>query len=624
MELIDYWYVLIRYRWKVINIMIVALVVTTIYMFSVTPIYQANSKILIAKNQTGNLLQSLSGNFELGNSDMLMQEMGKSDPTSTQIEIIKTRPILQMVIKHIKLTHNGKLYKPEFLAKKIKISPIKSTNIIMLSYNDTIPERSANVLNYLNYVIMKKNQELNQKELTATRLFILNQLAEHKKRLEKTEERILAYKHRNNTVILQEETTAKIQGAASIEIEKNSIDKQLQGIYAERKNVNGLISKNDASTSPFYSDWMKNVQENESKIKSFEAQKNQLVNQLETINQNLNTLPSKEIQLARLTRQQMVANAIYTNLLMEYEKTKIQEAAKISSIQVIEPAIVPELPIYPNKKLLILQAFLISLVFGYGLALFLDYLDDSIKSEEEIKKLLPYTILGKIPTNKTKKPIYVKDAPHTFISESLHLTHSNLQFKPIFNKPSCTIMITSAVASEGKSTITFNLAHSIAEAKRKIAIVNLDFRRPSWNHFIDLKITTGLTDYIAGKVNLNDIIIQDPNNNIIYVPSGSIPPNPTELLTSPKVKEMIEYLKTKCDIILFDTPPILLVSECLNVTKHMDGIILVVDINNIPKKAVKNLAEMLYDKNLPIIGTILNKTTTSLFGNKTYTAYYTK
>ena len=133
MELIDYWYVLIRYRWKVINIMIVALVVTTIYMFSVTPIYQANSKILIAKNQTGNLLQSLSGNFELGNSDMLMQEMGKSDPTSTQIEIIKTRPILQMVIKHIKLTHNGKLYKPEFLAKKIKISPIKSTNIIMLS-----------------------------------------------------------------------------------------------------------------------------------------------------------------------------------------------------------------------------------------------------------------------------------------------------------------------------------------------------------------------------------------------------------------------------------------------------------------------------------------------------------
>ena len=320
----------------------------------------------------------------------------------------------------------------------------------------------------------------------------------------------------------------------------------------------------------------------------------------------LGRLPPKEAELARLLRDEKIATDIYTSLLSQYEEVRVNEAAKIASVRLIEPAVVPDTPVFPQKGKYLLLAAVVGLLLGFSIAIFLEHFDDSVRSLAEVKEILPYDVLGYIPYHKSQSMLFMASAPRSPVSEALRLVQANFKFKPIAREKSFSIMVTSAMPGEGKSTIAANLSVAFAGSGTRAAVVSLDLRRPVFEAIFDRKMNKGITDYLIGESTLEDIMVGEDGRGVTIVPSGTIPPNPSELVSSKKVPELIRYMKEHFDVVIYDTPPITVVAETLDLARYVDGIILVVDTSIATRNALRAMNDLVSNKDLVILGTVLN------------------
>lgn len=615
----DYIHILRRRKEIIAGVALGTFALGILILFFLTPKYQANGKLLLNMNQTPNII----GDFMAGDI-MTAGIAAKGNPVKTQIEILKTRPILDETVRRIRQI------KPEIteeigsghLYKKISAEAIPQTNLIQLSYQNEDPEIAMLVINTLSNVFINQNREFNQEELAQARQFIEKQLEQQEKQLKETEQAVLAYKKETNTIGLGQETETKIESLAKLEAEKLAVETKLQGVYAQKKELEHKTSQPGSRNNSFYTYWMTNLEQVNSEITQLKAQTQNIQLQIDRMNRSLTTLPPKEVELARLLRNQELANEIYTNLLSRYEEIKINEAAKIASIKLIEPAVTPEKPVFPNKKKFLMFIFLLSIALGGGLGFAVDYIDDRPKGFEEVTRYLPYSTVGKIPYIQLKHSLFIKEDPSSLQAEALRISHTNLKFKSIYQRQPLCLMLTSALGSEGKSTLVANLGYYFANLGKKTILVNLDLRKPGLSKIFHLNARKGLSNYLIGDTALQDIIHSDLHENLSIIPSGVIPPNPTELIASPGLPEMLQQLKKNFDVIIFDPPPITLVAETLDTARLMDGVLLVVDMQNTKLSAIKAMGEMLKDKNLPIAGIIFNKVSSEL--QRYYTYYGTR
>lgn len=579
-----------------------------------TPIYEAEGKLLLTEDNNSSILG------DLAILDVMTQSLGQSDPINTQIEIIRTNPILERVIYMNALTDSkGFPLKTRIFKEQLRISSIRNTDIIAISYKNKDPQLAINVVNTLAKVFVEQNQSMNKEELSSAKDFIETQLTEQKEKLSIAEQNILDFKKQKKTVSLQQETASRVDSLARLETVALELDTQLKGAYAQKKDLLKKTQRSGAITQPFYSYWMRTLQETESLITNTLAQKKNINSQIEVITTELKKLPPQEVNLARLLRDQQIANEIYTNLLSKKEEVKINEAATIANIKIIEPATLPDRPIFPKKKKLLVFGLGAGVALAFGIAILLEYIDDSPDSIESIKKVLPYDVIGNLPMVRTSSSLYIKDRPNSAISEALRLVHTNLKFKGVSHKDPPALLITSSIPSEGKSTIASNLAIAMTTNNKKVALVNLDLRRPTIAKIFNIKINKGLTDFLINEATYEDILIKKKDTNITIIPAGTIPPNPTELINSPRLLLLINKLKTEFHYVIFDSPPATLVAETLDIAYHMDGIILVTDISNTPMHAIKTLKHNLEGKKLPILGTIVNKI---IIRSNYYNKYY--
>ncbi|OGI04960.1 MAG: hypothetical protein A2X42_03240 [Candidatus Margulisbacteria bacterium GWF2_38_17] len=603
MELFEYWNMILRRKGIILLSLLIIVGAAVFYSIRATPIYEANCKLLITEKNNGGIL----GAFEA--IDLMSQIGGKSDPVNTQMEILQTRPILERVIQVNNLKdRKGNFIDSESLRKEIKLAAIRTTNLIQISYRDKNPVTATNVVNTLASVFVEQNQRLNQEEYSSARVFIEDQLKKQRDKLTETEQALLAYKKMYKTVALPEETTSRIGSLAQFETNKMEIDTKLKGAFAQEQDLNNKINGVGARNNPFYSYWWTNLEQIRNEIISLKAQKTNIDNQVDQLTSRLGQLPPKEIELARLTRDQTIANQVYSALLERYEEVQINEAGKIANIKLIEPAVVSSLPVLPQKKNNIILAVFVGLLFGGALSLFLEYIDDVPKSVDAVKHVLPYNVLGTVPYEDNLNNFFLKAAPRGPSSEALRLIHTSLKYKDIMRQKSPGLLITSALASEGKTTIIANLALSLSSAGKKVALVDLDLRKPKLTKIFNLSKEKGITNYLIGEESLSDIFFPSSSGkNITVIPAGTIPPNPTELIASERIGAMIDQLKNYFDIVLFDAPPVTLVAETLDLARFMDGIMIVVDMKNASLRSLNAAKELFQDKNLPIVGVIINK-----------------
>jgi len=410
------------------------------------------------------------------------------------------------------------------------------------------------------------------------------------------------------------------------------------------KETSELVSQELSSSDPltYSQELVDKILTLEIEIQSLGARTDALKNIVDTYSNNLNTLPEKSLKLARLERNAKVGENIFLMLKEKYEESKINEAGQIGNVRIIDKALPPVDPIKPKKKINLLLGALLGLGLGLGMAFFVERLDNSLKSIEDVEAT-GLSILGSIPLIKNSKDRKSKKEeekseeyqikritsnlvthfePKSPISEAYRTFRTNLQFARL-DEPLKTVLVTSSGPSEGKSTTVANLAITMAQMGTRTILIDSDLRRPVLHSIFNLQRAPGLTNYLAGNVPWKEIVQETPIENLTLLTCGVLPPNPSELLGSKKMKNLLEELKEKYDMVLFDSPPVIAVTDAAVLSTLLDGVVLVSSSGSTSREALQRAISLLENVKGRLIGGVLNKIKVeSVYGSYHYYYYY--
>jgi capsular exopolysaccharide synthesis family protein len=284
-----------------------------------------------------------------------------------------------------------------------------------------------------------------------------------------------------------------------------------------------------------------------------------------------------------------------------------QTTVKSERIITLQKAEIPTQPIRPKKAQNIVFAGLLGLFFGLCLALLQELFDDRINSPEEAERVLRLPSLGHIPMIEEEGLRLIKDIS-TFspLMESYRSLRTNINFAAVGN-PVRSIVVTSSVPAEGKSTTVANLAMAMALDNKRVIIVDADLRRPSQHKLFKVDSTPGLTDILVGTHSIDEVMQHTSVENVTIIPAGSPPPNPAELLGSAAMGHLLATLEAQADIILFDSPPALAVADSVVLSARANGVLLVVAYGETKKANTKKAIDILSRATANVLGTVLNR-----------------
>lgn len=306
------------------------------------------------------------------------------------------------------------------------------------------------------------------------------------------------------------------------------------------------------------------------------------------IDSEMSKLPVTQRELINVQRKFNLSDNIYNYLLEKRAEAGIAQASNIPDNKVIDIARPQNaVQISPKKTLNYLIALAIGLLIPLIIIIILDFLNNKIIERKDIEDKTDIPIIGSIGHNNQDTDLVVNDKPKSSISESFRTLRTNLQYI-LRNKDSFIISITSSISGEGKTFCAINLGSIIAISNKKTLLVGLDLRKPKLHKDLNIPNDVGMSTFLIGKANFDDLILSTPVENLYVIPSGPIPPNPAELIESDKFVEFIKLAKEKFDYIILDTPPVALVTDALLLTKYTNANIYVIR-QNFSSKSVINL-----------------------------------
>jgi capsular exopolysaccharide synthesis family protein len=284
------------------------------------------------------------------------------------------------------------------------------------------------------------------------------------------------------------------------------------------------------------------------------------------------------------------------------------QQARVNNVQLIERPRVPTRPIGPNNLLTAAMAAGVGLSLAAGGVYLMHFLDKSVKSVEEVTRLIPAPVLGAIPKMPNGDSVlnFVSRQPRSPISDAFRSLRTNLDFLGT-TRPIKTILVTGAMSADGKSTIASNLARIIAQAQRTVILLDGDLRNSTLQADMDLSDKPGLSNVLIGQATLDEVLLPLADAECAWlVPSGPLPPNPTELLESAPMRQAFAQLKEKADVIIVDGPPFI-VTDAAILSEEVDGIILVVQIGHTHRDAIKAMMEQITLLKAPLLGIVFNR-----------------
>lgn len=449
----------------------------------------------------------------------------------------------------------------------------------------------------------------------------------------------------------------------------NAVIQKLKTEYAEMKNeyeenskifkadypkMIQLKARLDSMREELKSEIKKAVEVAESEYQSALKNESSVKNLLDNQRQNVAKMDSNAIYYNSLKIEVENKRKLLNSLVERQNETLVSArlgGLKTSYVSVIDKAKVPDKPVSPKKGLNLLVALLFGVFGGVVLSFFVEYLDNTVKGPEDVERLAHLPSLGVIPllVPEGKKKRYkhgyytrsesssgkenpggeaavpdIKEIelinylhPKFLISEDYRTVRTSILLS-CAERPPKTIVFSSALPSEGKSVTVINLAVSLSQLQEKILILDADLRKPRLHQIFKVKNAEGLSGYLTGRLSLKDIIQKTSIENIWFIPSGHIPPNPSELLNSKEMKLLMEKLKKKFDFVLIDTPPVLAVVDSLIIGSFAEGVVLIVQPEKTAREPFLKAVEELKRNKAKIIGVIFNQ---AKLKNK---FYYTK
>lgn len=325
------------------------------------------------------------------------------------------------------------------------------------------------------------------------------------------------------------------------------------------------------------------------------------------------------------TRARDISAAVATrfaSLIPEIETPEGSSRAPVK-VTVTKPASLPIAPSSPRPKLNLALGFLVGLAVGVGAAVLRETLDTTIKGSDDVQALVGSTPLGVIANDPTasQRPLVVGADGRSPRAEAFRQLRTNLQFVDV-DQPPRSVVVTSAVPEEGKSTTCCNLAISLAEADKRVILVEADLRRPRLAEYLGMEPAVGLTSVLTGESGLDEALQSFGRDLLLVLPSGPLPPNPSEILGSQHMRDLIGQLTKRADIVLFDAPPLLPVTDAAVLARATDGALFVIRHGHTRRDQVERAVEALNAVGARLLGAVLNRVPTKGADANAYTYHY--
>lgn len=277
--------------------------------------------------------------------------------------------------------------------------------------------------------------------------------------------------------------------------------------------------------------------------------------------------------------------------------------------QVIAPAEAPDEPFAPKPLRTGVLALVLGAMLGVGLAFLRDFLDDAIRSEDQAVQAAGHGVLGYIPRwahgpDGDERPVTLVE-PASPVAEAYRTLRTNIRFVSV-GRSSRSLLVTSALPAEGKTTTAANVAVALARAGTRVLLVGADLRRPAVHRTFGITAEPGLSDVLVGDVELADVISDVGVPNLRVIPSGAVPPNPAELLSSPAMGRLVSELEQIADVVVYDGPPVLAVADALELAPKVGGTLLVIDMGSSGRNVVRQAASRLRGVGVDMSGIVLN------------------
>jgi succinoglycan biosynthesis transport protein ExoP len=629
----DYLRVLLKRRHTVYTFFTIVFVVVLIGTLSATPIYKASTKVLIERVEPYNLtmMYPYYTPYDPEFYETQYQLIKSTSVAQKVVRMLSLENTYESYFKGDKIKSSDERTKGEILADVISsgivVSPVKNSKIVDVSFMSANPVFAALVANTVAQAYIEEILEMRMTTSRYSLEWMSKKAEEEKAKLERSEKALQEYMRAQNIVTLQDKvalTPEKLSELNTQLVRAETKRKELEALYntvaKHSENLRGAEIVPAIAAEPTIQSLRNQIlkaEENreelskkfgkkhpamikaEEELRILQQKKDQEIKRvIGTIKTEYELAKSNEgslrrmlssakaealdlnekfIQYGVLSREVETNRQLYDALIKKMKEQSVTEEIRTVNVWVVEKAEKPVSPVKPRRTLNILLGIIVGLFGGIGLAFFIEYLDNTIKSPEDVETRLRVPVLGVVPLLESKEENIeemILREPQSLYAESYKTVRTAVLLSSA-TKPPQNIQITSMGPEEGKTVTSVNLAITIARSGYSVLLIDGDLRKPRIHTIFRLNNLSGLSTYLAGATPDIETVFKRPLSSLTVVPSGPIPPNPSELLGSGRMHELIQILNDRFDVVIWDSPPLMTVTDSLILSRMLDGTIIV-------------------------------------------------
>jgi len=665
LHLLDYWRV-IRVRLPLIILVFLLVVITAGVSTYLTP-RQYQSSVTMQVKEDNNNMQIFNGGAGQ-----------RFDPrfSTTQFQIIQRKEILYPVVDSMKLLQKWDLRSRDVAYSKLRsmlsISEVRNTDLIQISVLDRDRQEAADLANTIALEYQKKRIDEQQSWVARSLVQLEDEVIKQRKKVEELRDRMTRMRVEGKIYDLNPESVEDPRQAEeailqNVESQVNDSRIKVATLRSKQQQIQGMTDEqimrslktfemDDATITQILPQYEASVSEearmlnsglgpNHPTVQSLQARKKvfaqQLKDQIAVLRKSLGAsleiseksleameqklgdarsgqleAKSKALRYQEAKNEYLKAKRILESAETRYSTEAMQRTMPQSPATIWEKAEVSDFPAKPRVAQNMLIAVAVGLALGIGLAFLIEYLDTSVKTMQDIEAALGVPVLAVIP----KDVAVLKDAPADCPdAEGYRIMRTNIEFNrksPDAN----TLTVVSGGVGEGKSTTLNNLAFTFAKGGYRTLIVDADLRRPSQHRFFGESNERGLTDFLTADIALDPLILPTEVENLSFLPSGRLPIDAAGILNSQRMIDLIQQVKSRYDMVFFDSPPILGVSDASVIASSVDMTLVVVQHRRFPRSMLQRVKQGLANVGARIVGCVLNNTD---IRHDEYYEYYT-
>jgi len=558
--------------------------------------------------------------------------------------------------------------------KRVSVSSIRNSSLVRVNFESFTPELSAKIANVHGEAYIALSDQRRFNSTSGAKNFLEKEISNVQARLETSEKQLTDFARKNGVIDVEDRNNIMLSRLSELnqalaEVQNDRIDAETQFTQSKSAEADQLVVVFDDAL-------IKNLREQQAQLQSeyFELAKiykpkyprmeqlkakidelessisdqaakitggletrydqlvlreNRLIEELDKLKQQMLNLQDRAVTYNILKREWESNKELYSGLLERTKEVGIAAGMELNVASVVDVAKVPERASSPNLILNIAIASVLGLMAGLGTAFLLAMLDNSVNDVEQLHNVAKVGHLGVIPDavgsgeefNDAQLDQWVHGNPQSNFSESVQSLRTSLTYSQAGGMPK-SLMITSSMPGEGKTTVAINLALSVAKSGKRVIVVEADLRKPRHAKIFGKPSSPGLTDLlVAGEVFLPYKVAEV--DGLEFLVAGSNAPNPVDLLGSLSMKDLITGLEQEYDLVLIDCPPVLGLADAIIVSSLVQGVVFVAAAHQTPKDAIKNSINRLRLANATIVGSVLNKLNANSAGyGDDYYSYY--